>query len=104
MRVGILAFTLVPGISRAMSRAVRGTRATVETQLIQLFIFVVFFPALAVRPLAEAARSGAVDRSFVLLRPFLRNKFIGSHLETGPPSTQASQVRLAAHLNLRNLQ
>ena len=75
-----------------------------ETQLIQLFIFVVFLLALAVRPLAEASWPSAVDTAFVFLRPFLRNKFIGSHLETGPPSTQASQVRLAAHLNLRNLQ
>ncbi len=75
-----------------------------ERQFVQLLIFVVFFAALAMRPLAEALGSGTVDRSLIFLRPFLRNKFIGSHLETGPPSTQASQVRLAAHLNLRNLQ
>jgi hypothetical protein len=76
----------------------------VETQLIQLSIFVVFLPALAVGTLAETSGPGAVDTAFVFLRPFLRNEFSGSHLVTGPPSTQASQVRLAAHLNFRNLQ
>jgi hypothetical protein len=54
--------------------------------------------------LAEASGSGAVDTAFVFLRPFFRDELSGSHLVTGPPSTQASQVRLAAHLNFKNLQ
>ena len=75
-----------------------------ETEFIQLFIFVVFLLALAVRSLAEASGSSAVDSAFVFLRPFFRNEFSSSHLVTGPPSTQASQVRFEAHLNFKNLQ
>ena len=63
-----------------MPRAIFGAGAAVETEFIQLFIFVVFLAPLAMYPLAEASGPGAVDAALVFCGPLLRDEFTGSHL------------------------